>query len=29
MEQRLEDVDFEDVKVKNYGKTQFLIWEKV
>ena len=29
MERRFEDVDFEDVKVKNYGKTQFLIWEKV
>ncbi len=29
MERRFEKSSFEDVKVKNYGKTQFLIWEKI
>lgn len=29
MERRFEEAFFEDVKIKNYGKTQFLIWEKI
>ena len=29
MERRFEETCFEDVKIKNYGKTQFLIWEKI
>ena len=29
MERRFEESSFEDVKIKNYGKTQFLIWEKI
>ena len=29
MERRFEEDVIEDVKIKNYGKTQFLIWEKL
>ena len=29
MERRFEEGVIEDVKIKNYGKTQFLIWEKI
>jgi len=29
MERRFEEDVIEDVKIKNYGKTQFLIWKKI
>ena len=29
MERRFEKTDYDDVRIKNYGKTQILIWEKI
>ena len=29
MERRFEKTDYDDVRIKNYGKTQILIWKKI